>query len=468
MAGKEEKRLLRVIVIFFIGLILYFSSSALGRKWEYDQYIDYNWSGYRVINTEGQIVSDESFSNISEFNIDGVAIRYSVLRLSVKGDERLGNAFVDVQGNEVYPEATEVIKGLSIQYYDRPFKYYFDNEIFAFSEEKQKQMNVRIVILENGEEYVVENAQMELFVDNMTEGMLAVHDFNTGKAGFVNKYGQWVIEPKFNQVSEFRDGLACVKVDKKWGYIDHDGNFVIEPQFPSAYSFSDGYARVQMEDGKSAFIDTTGKVAIEPQYKALGSFYEGMARVSDNQTGKVGFIDTTGNLVIDCQFDDAGDFSNDMAWVEDSETDLKGYINTSGQLVIPYELECAHDFTADGFAMAGYGYHQYSFIDKEGNWLFEPQFDLTNDFSNGYATVYLNQDQRIKYDLSDGAQWKKDYTNKARLMDSIYFVHSHRKEIWTVIIGIYSVYFLFALITGMIKESRQFNKPESKEDGSPD
>ena len=32
MAGKEEKRLIRVIVIFFIGLILYFSSSALGRK----------------------------------------------------------------------------------------------------------------------------------------------------------------------------------------------------------------------------------------------------------------------------------------------------------------------------------------------------------------------------------------------------------------------------------------------------
>jgi len=53
--------------------------------------------------------------------------------------------------------------------------------------------------------------------------------------------------------SRFSDGLASVNVRGKFGYIDRNGNFVIEPQFDAADSFSEGLALVLI-DKKPVYI----------------------------------------------------------------------------------------------------------------------------------------------------------------------------------------------------------------------
>ena len=53
----------------------------------------------------------------------------------------------------------------------------------------------------------------------------------------------------------------------KWGFIDKTGSFVINPQFDFAWSFSDGLAAVRIGDyetGKYGFIDKTGSFVINP------------------------------------------------------------------------------------------------------------------------------------------------------------------------------------------------------------
>ncbi len=51
------------------------------------------------------------------------------------------------------------------------------------------------------------------------------------KIGFINKDGVIIIEPKFNDALNFKNGIAAVKVNNKWGFIDKNGDWLIEPQF---------------------------------------------------------------------------------------------------------------------------------------------------------------------------------------------------------------------------------------------
>ena len=49
------------------------------------------------------------------------------------------------------------------------------------------------------------------------------------KYGFIDKNGKVVIEPQFDNVSAFSEGLAKVEKDGKWGFIHKSGKVVIEP-----------------------------------------------------------------------------------------------------------------------------------------------------------------------------------------------------------------------------------------------
>ena len=49
--------------------------------------------------------------------------------------------------------------------------------------------------------------------------------------GFINKSGDYVIEPQFEQAHSFREGMAPVKVGKYWGFIDLAGNIAVEPDY---------------------------------------------------------------------------------------------------------------------------------------------------------------------------------------------------------------------------------------------
>jgi len=100
--------------------------------------------------------------------------------------------------------------------------------------------------------------------------------------GFINRKGEWVIQPTYARVGEFSCGLApvCVKPgtgwggDARWGYLNTSGKMVIEAQFNEARSFHKDFALVHaggdyviMLDGPSEWrggkwmvIDRQGKV----------------------------------------------------------------------------------------------------------------------------------------------------------------------------------------------------------------
>ena len=118
---------------------------------------------------------------------------------------------------------------------------------------------------------------------------------SNGKWGFKDRRtDKMVIEPKYDNVDNFHEGLARVKLNGKWGFIDKTGKIVIEPKYDAAWDFSEGLASVKL-NGKWGFIDKTGKEITELKYDDVNSFLGGLASVKLN--GKWYCINTKGEIV---------------------------------------------------------------------------------------------------------------------------------------------------------------------------
>ncbi|EGT0709478.1 WG repeat-containing protein [Campylobacter coli] len=122
-----------------------------------------------------------------------------------------------------------------------------------------------------------------------------------GQWSFLDKNGEFAIKPKFDDIWDFREGLARVELNGKYGFIDKSGKIIAKPKFDYGGYFSEGLASVGL-NGKIGLIDKSGKFVIKPKFDSIWSFREGLAKVGLN--GKYGFIDKSGEFVIEPIFDD--------------------------------------------------------------------------------------------------------------------------------------------------------------------
>lgn len=78
----------------------------------------------------------------------------------------------------------------------------------------------------------------------------------TGEKGLFNiKERKVIVNPQFEEMRGYREGLMAVRLDGRWGFIDPTGKVVIPPQFSEASHFHDGLAQVGLVD----YIDKTGR-----------------------------------------------------------------------------------------------------------------------------------------------------------------------------------------------------------------
>jgi hypothetical protein len=200
--------------------------------------------------------------------------------------------------------------------------------------------------------------------------------------GFIDKTGHVVIEPQWEEVSDFSEGLACVKRDGKYGFIDKTGRVVIEPQCESITAFNKGFAVVK-RNGKWGLIDKTGQVVIEPQWEEVSGF-SGEGLVCVKRGREYGFISIkTGRVVIEPQWEGASGFFEGLACVK--RGGKWGFINNAGTLVIELQWERASNFS-EGLARVMQD-GKYGFIDKTGRVVIEPQWDNAIWFRGGLTGV---------------------------------------------------------------------------------
>jgi len=209
------------------------------------------------------------------------------------------------------------------------------------------------------------------------------------------------VPPQFDHVGTFSEGLAVVRLKKKFGYIDTSGRLVIPLQFAGAAPFSEGLALVYTTLGmnllgktegvwlfaSAGYIDHSGKFVIKPRLvENARKFSEGLAAfepgASSWGTGKWGYLNRAGKWGIKPSFEIATDFSEGLAAVEVSvgkepghkEPTYKwGYIDHTGKFAIPPQFYGAMPFSNGVATVTDWNknghLHPRTCIDKQGNWV---------------------------------------------------------------------------------------------------
>ena len=92
------------------------------------------------------------------------------------------------------------------------------------------------------------------------------------KYQMITSSGEVVGSDTYEDVHVFNDGTyAAVKINGKWGFIDKNGEIIITPQFEDARSFANGLAAV-MVNSQWGFIDLQGEIVIDPQFEDAREF----------------------------------------------------------------------------------------------------------------------------------------------------------------------------------------------------
>lgn len=245
--------------------------------------------------------------------------------------------------------------------------------------------------------------------------------YENGLWGFISTSGAVVIEPVYEEVSDFDGAYIRVKKDGKWGIITSSNRTVFPCQYDSITPFTEGVALADA-NGTKFYLYTDGKS------KALSSSYEffefsdGFARVRDNKTGKWGYVDHKGVIRVNPRFDTASDFKVGHAVVT-----LKGKtysINKAGDKhQLPFNPAQKVVVFSNGAGYVENVSGTKSFFTK-GFKLTPGEYKEINDFSEGMARVrslngniaYLNEDGEVALrikgysdagDFSEGKTWVK-------------------------------------------------------------
>lgn len=320
-----------------------------------------NTDGVGFINEAGQVVIKQQFLEAKPFS-DGLA--------AVRVKDRWG--FINHKGEFVIvPKYTNV----------HPFS---EKLALVYLEEKSP------IFIDQRGNVVIESKPNWSFDGDFKEGLAPI--VVKGKSGFINTKGEIAIEPKFDSVRNFSDGLAFVRVGEDAqalvGYIDHSGklkipfetlyktgtDFVMNRAIVIKYNSNSGEKIILIDQtGKvltnqlrltcdtdfislvkgvaeglipvglelanqtkillgCGYIDMQGKIAIppDPKIQKAKPFSEGLASVKIK--GKWGYINRSGSIVIQPKFNGVSPFRNGLAYVKVNAAS-EGFINHSGQYV---------------------------------------------------------------------------------------------------------------------------------------
>ncbi|MEM6261251.1 MAG: WG repeat-containing protein [Bacteroidota bacterium] len=154
-----------------------------------------------------------------------------------------------------------------------------------------------------------------------------------GSYGLINAQGSWVLEPVFDFIGPFLEGMAQVRIGDSIGFINRDGNLTVTPRYAAAFDFNGGRCRV-IE--RTVEIEEFASYAERKKYESLvkvmgqktrdaGNDPQALSRVFEtpeaqqlsliqanrqNFRDTYGFIDIRGKTVVPCVYQWADDFKN--------------------------------------------------------------------------------------------------------------------------------------------------------------
>ncbi len=196
------------------------------------------------------------------------------------------------------------------------------------------------------------------------------------KCGFINSKGEVVIEPQFQDIKFFDEGVCWVKQDDMWFLIDEAGKPISQERFDRFHYYSNGFARVK-----------------------IGEFW--------------GYIDKEGKYLGDgCVYTDNNDFVNGVALAKKGES--WGLLKDDGTWLVEPQYNKIWDHLSEGYAKVRKGEH-IGVLKEDGSELLPPVNVKVNDLINGYIGVMKSSTWEVVDStgktIAEGFEKFKDFNN---------------------------------------------------------
>ncbi len=256
----------------------------------------------------------------------------------------------------------------------------------------------------------------------------------SGKIGFINKEGEFIIEPKYSDASAFsKDGLAPVCIenenadDVKWGFVDTNGQEVVPLIYDDVTCFFDsGYAAVGThitaentnKEGEELFLDMltknsiygiinkSGNMVLEPKYAKIYYIFDEYF-FCELESGDQAIVDMKGNVL--AQSDDNSYFylsskhygkveifKRGVKW-EDGENVNEYVVAFDGEEFVEeqYEYEISYKNVATTTTGKGYG------VTENGKTVIPFQYDSIFAYNDYFVASKMVSDKEWITDIYD-------------------------------------------------------------------
>lgn len=301
-----------------------------------------------------------------------------------------------------------------------PFKY---DEIQTFVDGifKVEKNHKWGLINEAGKEIVSPKYDLiEIFAHNIYRvaagGKLKDGVLMEEKYGFIAGNGDVLLKPEYDEIGQFKNGLALVNKGDKYGYINDRIGFVVPCKYMAVGAYNDnGYvwvneggkfkkdARTKVDGGKYGVYNNSGDIIVPVKYKTLGYFlperYETKTdRLNNMSWAEKHVVTESGeinNFISNVKLDPSR-FSmidnNALGfWVSNSSVfEKNGIFDFNGKELVPIGKYYKVLYPIDGLAALrtknSFGCSNYFDISSGRLLLPESTYDCGN-FRNGFAVV---------------------------------------------------------------------------------
>ena len=258
--------------------------------------------------------------------------------------------------------------------------------------------------------------------------------------GYVDKNFEVVIPFIYNDINNFNGGFVSVDKGGYAGVIDSDGNEIIPFIYDYIYIYPEEGNILAYKYFLTYFFDMDGnELTFTEFYRSHGYVagdliaYNDHSGVTygDSSLNRYGFKNIDGEIVIPCKYDSVvGESFTDTILVEKDDRyylldkdgnesdylgfkrvysgDYEGYYsvmnpvgnwglaNDQGEIIVPMEYQFPIILNENGYGIIQKGDDEFGLIDKEGNIILEPDYNL-HDYYKKYD-LYRENDYLIFYD----------------------------------------------------------------------
>jgi hypothetical protein len=221
------------------------------------------------------------------------------------------------------------------------------------------------------------------------------------RQGLIDRTGKLVLEPWYQRIEPFSEGLAAVWNEGKAGYVNAQAQFAVPLEYDHCAEFREGIG-ICRQESRYFLFDQRGQLIAETGLRVLGSFHSGLVRVqkiTQDAEGRrrtyYGFLNRLGQVAIEPQYINVTEFPDDgigLAVAFPPKESVAHFIDRAGKVIfsIPDPVSSRNWGTyVEGlakFKKEGY----WGFRNHHGEWAVPAKYDSVEDFRFGRARVWVD------------------------------------------------------------------------------